>query len=244
MSCGLAIHPENPTDPTGESAGDERQVSSEDAEQILSLLRRARELLKGMPAATPGATVFQEEDTNFARVKRYLQSVHNAPSTTSQIRKATGIPRGALSNLLYTTHKKYFEWAESPTHRRQKLWSLKVPRINESAAGVAGVKDLAGLSAHECCRRILLEHGNHAMHALSLAKEAIRRGYFGRGRYSGDELEWVTAKSFWARLSRTNKNDFEQPKHMYFRLRDPSTPARPQNLFGASDEQEEQRKEH
>lgn len=177
------------------------------------------------------ASLASDEGTNFEKVKAFFNSVDNEPSTTTAIRNATGIPRGSLSNLLYETHKNLFT-SHEVQGRKRKLWSLRT--------AVAEERDFAGLAAHECCRIILLEHRNEPMHVLTLAKEAIRRGYSGRGHYTGDAFEWVTAKSFWARLSRTNRHDFVQVEPNVFRLRNPKEAANRQtDLFEIPEEESE-----
>jgi hypothetical protein len=218
---------------------DEGPLADQDVVLLaMRLMQRAKELLAGAaPAVDSQTSAADQGDTNFGKVRRYFESVNNRPSTTTQIRQGAGISRGALSNLLYSTHGRFFVAVPSPSHQRKKLWSLTALAVGGQAA-VETAKDLAGLSAHECCRRILLEHNNQPMHALTLAKEAIRRGYFGRGQYTGDAMEWVTAKSFWARLSRTNKSDFEQVEHMVFRVRHPSKWMKTPDLFSQGSEEE------
>jgi hypothetical protein len=63
--------------------------------------------------------------------------------------------------------------------------------------------DFAGLSAIACCVAILKER-NEPMNALTLAKVALDRGYVGRAKGKGDSEALTTAKSFWARMSRSD----------------------------------------
>lgn len=63
------------------------------------------------------------------------------------------------------------------------------------------IRDFAGLTAHQCCEEILGEHGK-PMHALAIAREAIRRGYVGKANGSAESIEATTYKSFWALMSR------------------------------------------
>jgi hypothetical protein len=82
--------------------------------------------------------------------------------------------------------------------------------------GVSG--DLAKLNAKECCLRILKEHGNNPMNALTLAREALRRGYKGSAKGTDDDILMTTAKSFWARLCRDTR--FEEIRPQVFVLVD------------------------
>jgi len=205
------------------------------------IIARLSELLREIDSP-PGAekqtpTSETEAKTNFGKVKEFFELVNNKPSSTTEIRVFTGITRGGLSNLLYLTHKASFVSTASSERPGKKLWQMKYPNWPGAASARSGTSDFAKLAAHECCRRILIEHNNTPMHVLTLAKEAVRRGYKGRGRYTGDALEWVAAKSFWARLSRTNKHDFEQIESNVFRLRNPNDKRTRPDLFGETDEE-------
>jgi hypothetical protein len=178
--------------------------------------------LKQAAASTPSMSAVKL--TAFEQIKQYLESTGNMAASTTVIRKQTGLSRGALSNVIYGTHADQFVSAPSPSNPKKKLWKLK--------PAVARPQDMRGLKAHQCARKILMENGNKPMHALTIAREALRRGYAGRATSTGDELLWLTAKSFWARLARTNRDDFEQtPRHMYFRVRGVDDPARKHDLF-------------
>jgi hypothetical protein len=169
----------------------------------------------------------EDDKSTFEKIKRYLESVGNKPLTTTELRNGAGVSRGSVSNVLYTSHSKYFECFDQPGTNR-KLWALK--------PGVAETEEFAKLVAHECCRRILSERGNTPMHILSLAKESVRRGYHGKGKYEGDSLIWVTAKSFWARLSAGPfRVDFEQVKPNVFRLKQPTDEATGKSSLFVSD---------
>jgi hypothetical protein len=80
--------------------------------------------------------------------------------------------------------------------------------------------DLAGKSAHACCV-ILLREAGRPLNALTLAKMALGRGYSGRSKGTDDAVVLSTAKSFWARMSRSDL--FEQTDPQTFRLKDGAT---------------------
>jgi len=180
---------------------------------------------------TPAASSQTEDGRSvFEKVRQYFESFGNKPSTTTEIRKGAGVNRGALSNLIYTTHTRYFASYDQPGTTR-RLWALRT--------AVAESEEFAKLPAHECCRRLLMDRGNVPAHVLTLAKEAVRRGYRGKGKNEGDALVWVTAKSFWARMSAGPfGRDFEQTEPNVFRLKNPGeTPAGKSSLFRDDDEE-------
>ena len=80
--------------------------------------------------------------------------------------------------------------------------------------GVSG--DMEGVNAKDCCLRILREKGNRPMNALTLAREALGRGYKGGASGSPDDVLMTTAKSFWARLCRDSR--FEEIRPQVFIL--------------------------
>lgn len=65
-------------------------------------------------------------------------------------------------------------------------------------------QDLAGKTALECAKIILTGNNNEPMHFSAIAKEALRRGYKGRGDGDRDQVETRTIQSFWAALHRSN----------------------------------------
>ena len=54
----------------------------------------------------------------------YFRTRNNEWAEVSQIRKATGIGRGAIANILYKTHVDYFEHKDHPSHKKRKIWRL------------------------------------------------------------------------------------------------------------------------
>src|SRR6266511_1195751 len=52
--------------------------------------------------------------THFERVVDYFASVNNRPSSTFEIRRGTGLARGALGMVLYSSHATFFERAGAP----------------------------------------------------------------------------------------------------------------------------------
>jgi len=197
--------------------------SATSIDEAILRLTQVIEALKALgirEATAPAPPGGSQEDTGFGRVQKFFENVGNRPATTGEILESTKISRSALSNLIYVTHKARFVSFRSDGHQRKRLWRLRTGRQEPSGEEAPPVKDMARLAAHECCRRILKENGNKPMHVLTLAKVAISRGYRGRGKYSGDSLEWVAAKSFWARLSRTRHHDFEQVEPNIFKLKE------------------------
>lgn len=208
------------------------------AEQHAEILRRIEEAVAESVRQALATRVDDSNETAYERVRKYLKTLGNHPTTTTQILNATGISRSALSNLLYVTHKERFDSVRTDGNQRKRLWNLRsVPQAGRAKSVQPG-RDMQNMAAHDCCRRILEEHGNEPMHILTLAKEAISRGYSGRGKYAGDAMEWVTAKSFWARLSRTNKHDFEQVETNVFKLKESARKASQHNLFGPPENEE------
>lgn len=65
-------------------------------------------------------------------------------------------------------------------------------------------QDLAGKTAVECCH-IILEERRRPMHAMTIAKEALRRGYVGKASGSAESVESTTFTSFWAVMSRDDR---------------------------------------
>lgn len=80
-----------------------------------------------------------------------------------------------------------------------KTYRLR-PHARESSDD-SSEDDLAGKTALECCQTILKER-DEPMHALAIAREALRRGYIGRATGTQEKVEATTYKSFWAEMSR------------------------------------------
>ena len=89
--------------------------------------------------------------------------------------------------------------------------------ISEQMTPAPQGTDLVGKPALECATIILIEHKNEPTHFVTIAKEAIKRGYKGRRPGSPDEVESRIAKSFWAAMSRSD--DFESVGKGCYRLR-------------------------
>jgi hypothetical protein len=196
---------------------------------------------QGLPldsGGTPG-----DQKSQFQRVAEVLMAKGNRPRTASAIMKAAGISRSALSQILHRTHKDYFVSIPIPGYSRKKLWSLSDGAVSQLASpftqptlfGREG--DLSHLSGMDCCARILRDHNNQPMDALTMAQEAIARGYRGRakGKESANEVLLTIAKGFWAALGRDER--FEVVRPLVFRLRNPGVNA-PLKPPGAKDDEQ------
>jgi hypothetical protein len=159
---------------------------------------------------------------HYDRVVDFFRSVGNAPQTAGAIIRATRIPRGSLSQILYRNHKDSFVSVLAPGYSRKRLWQLTqealkaAPVAGRSVAGneaeeqtertLFGIQgDLTGVDAADCCYRILKDSGNRPLNVLTMTREALRRGYRARTRGTEDEVLFSTAKSFWARLGRDER---------------------------------------
>ncbi len=168
----------------------------------------------------------------FLRIAEVLMDKGNKPRTANPIMKATGISRSALSQILHRTHKDSFVSIPIPGYSRKKLWALTEEARAAVQLGNVGqetlfgtVGDFSGVKAVDCCFRILQERGNEPMNALTMAREAIGRGYRGKARGSEDEVLLTTAKSFWAALSRDQR--FEEVRALVFKVKEPTPPLKP-----------------
>lgn len=169
--------------------------------------------------------------TNFERVVKFFMANGNHPSTARKIVAGAGVSRSALSQILYKTHKDAFVSGSVPGFNRKKWFALNEETVDQLE--VAGsqlqedlfgepIGDLSRETQEGCCIRILKEHGNKPMPALTIAREALRRGYHGSVKGSEDEVLQTTAKSFWALMGRKeNKYRFVQVRPLVFRLRVP-----------------------
>jgi hypothetical protein len=165
--------------------------------------------------------------SQYLRIAEFLLSRENRPRTARAILKATGISRSSLSQILHRTHKDSFVSVPIPGFSRKKLWSLTTlaTSLAKHALREAHTKmtlfgaegDLSGVKAVDCCAKILTERGGEPMNALTMAREAISRGYKGRSHGEGDEVLLTTAKSFWAALSRDSR--FKEVRPLVFALK-------------------------
>lgn len=166
--------------------------------------------------------------SQFLRIAEYLLSVDNRPRSTRAILRNTGVTRSSLSQILHRTHKESFVSTPIPGYTRKKKWSLTIRAAKDAKAQLDArnqrtlfdTGDLAGVKAVDCCAKILRDHGNDPMNALTMAREAIARGYRGKSQGSEDEVLLTTAKSFWAALGRDSR--FEEVRPLVFALKDES----------------------
>jgi hypothetical protein len=177
----------------------------------------------------PLQTGLIEPKSQFITVAEFLLAGGNRPKSARVIVKATGISRSSLSQIIHRTHRSSFVSFSIPGYSRKKLWALsdeaaiaaaeqlREPEISLQADLFGHRSDLAGLKAVDCCAAILRDHGNEPMNALSMAREALARGYRGRSRGSEDEVLLTTAKSFWAALGRDRR--FVEVRALVFALR-------------------------
>jgi hypothetical protein len=176
-------------------------------------------------AAKPGS---KPSKSNFLRVAEFLVSNSNRPRSARAILKATGITRSSLSQILYRTHRDYFVSSDIPGFNRKKRWALTAKASEEVSSRLASVQidlfgaeegEFSGIKAADCCARILKDHGNEPMNALTLAREAIQRGYRGfKVRGPEDEVLLTNAKSFWAALGRDSR--FQEVRPLVFILKE------------------------
>jgi len=184
----------------------------------------------------PAGTVVGPK-TDIEKVLGFFATNENLPSSPKDIMAATGVSRSSLSQILYKNHKDRFEAFLAPGYQKRRLWRLRGVAVEAGApwskeAGAAGAElseaherptlfgvegDLAELDAADCCFRILRDHGNQPMNALSLTREALRRGYRARTKGPEDEVLIRTCKSFWARLGRDQR--FAKVRPLVYKLR-------------------------
>jgi hypothetical protein len=199
-------------------------------DQMADQINRLKEIRDGLDVR-PGAHLFHsvldEPKSQFLRIAEALISKGNRPITARAIMRSAGVSRSSLSQILHRTHREAFESFPMPGYSRKKVWKL-------SEAGIAAVGQLGQLEertlfgtegefrrvkAVDCCAQILRDHGNEPMVALTMAREALNRGYRGRASGSPDEVLLTTAKSFWASLTRDKR--FEEVRPLVFVLRNP-----------------------
>jgi hypothetical protein len=206
------------------------EAHKREVEQSIKKLKGLRDRLAHELPVANVAGVLGEPRTQFERIVTFFRTMGGMPQTTKAIMNATGISRSSLSQLLYRTHRDFFVPTASPGYSRKKLWTLSEEAAAQSRVawaqpnlfGIVG-GDLAGFNAKDCCQKILEEHDNLPMNALTLAREALARGYTGAAEGTPDDVLMTTAKSFWARLCRDEK--FVEIRPQVFVLREPpSTP--------------------
>lgn len=78
----------------------------------------------GCGSATSVAAAKSGGGTHADQVMAYFRERSNEWAEVAQIRKATGIGRGAIANILYKTHVKQFEHRPHPNHKSRKIWRL------------------------------------------------------------------------------------------------------------------------
>jgi hypothetical protein len=207
------------------------QKTAEALKSTLDVQKAIREELARLGYA-PLDLATKEPTTQFERIEAFLRSKGNKPQTSSAIMAATGISRGSLSQILYRTHKDRFVYHSITGYSRKKLWSLKGEVGNLPEPEQHSSESLQGKTAIECCEQIIRGHGNLPMNALTIAREAIRRGYRGKVEGGPDDVLMTTAKSFWARMGRDPR--FFRVKSEVFRLRvagDADSPERHQRAL-------------
>jgi hypothetical protein len=166
-----------------------------------------------------------EPASHYARVAKYLLSHGNQPRSAKAIARESGISRSSLSQILYRSHKDKFASTVIPGFARKKLWALTKEAVVEESRKLQVdlfgevMEDFSQLSGEACCAKILRGHNNEPMNVLTMAREAIRRGYRGMAKGSDDDILMTTAKSFWAVLGR-KKDRFVEVKPQVFRLKD------------------------
>ncbi|HJT76222.1 MAG TPA: hypothetical protein VJ739_03390 [Gemmataceae bacterium] len=190
-------------------------------EDTLDILRQVRQALQQVPATSSAGD--EDGKSGFMKVVEFLRLRGNQPQSARAIMEETGIPRGTLAKILYRSHAGHFVSTVPEGYSRKKLWALReplpasgreeaaesTPRVVETLFGAVG--DMVGVSAGACCIRILREGGNKPLNVLTMAREALRRGYSGGARGTPDDVLMTTAKSFWAKLSRDDRFVAEGP---------------------------------
>ncbi len=179
-----------------------------------------------------------ERKSHFLRIAEVILAKGNAPMATSAIIRASGVSRNSLSQILHRTHKDSFVSYLQPGYTRKKLWRLTEEAAQEAARQLHGEQatlfgpegDLSGSSAVQCCLRILRDRGNEPTSVLTLAHDALSRGYRARSQGTEDEVALTTATSFWAALGRDERFREVRPKVFALRTEDegspPQTPGR------------------
>lgn len=91
--------------------------------------------------------------------------------------------------------------------------------VNNREAKATQTDEFAKLDAKAAAVQLLSERGNTPTNALTLAREALARGYRGHAKGTEDDVLMTTAKSFWARLCR-DKRRFVEVKPLVFVLKE------------------------
>lgn len=183
--------------------------------EIANQIRLLKEIVDGLMHRGPQVA----PKSHYLRVAEFLLWKRNRPRSAQAILKRTGISRSSLSQILHRTHKESFIATPIPGYSRKKLWSLTEQAAKEATRVLmtrqptlfGGEGEFSNVKAVDCCARILTEHGNEPMNALTMAREALLRGYHGKAKGSEDEVLLTTAKSFWAALTRDDRFDEVRP---------------------------------
>lgn len=64
--------------------------------------------------------------THYGAIRNYFKGNGNKWRTASRIREDTGLPRGAVGQILYRAHPKSFEHKANPKRQGGKLWRMKL----------------------------------------------------------------------------------------------------------------------
>lgn len=191
------------------------------ANQLAELTEEIGELVSASSGPRPRS--------DYLKVAEYLLSRKNRPIPSKWIIKITGITSSSWSQILHRTHKDSFLAHDMEGYVRRKRYSLTEEAARDATRELQMHADLdliagesvefKGLKAADCCAQILKDHDNEPMNALTMAREAISRGYRGfRVRGSEDEVLLTTAKSMWAALGRDKR--FEEVRPLVFKLQD------------------------
>lgn len=183
------------------------KVMNDQQARMLDYVNKELEAINRSLAESPengGATSSIPEDkTHYQMIVDFFVQNKNTPSSMNAIAKATGIQIAALGQVMYRTHAANFKRAKPVIGTGRLQWSMK-DEVYHNLDG-SEKKDMVGKTAKDCCVLILRENDNRPMNALTLAREALRRGYSGGAEGSEDDILMTTAKSFWARLGRDQR---------------------------------------
>ncbi len=88
----------------------------------------AGDLVASLTAASNGKTptgALRGKPTAFDHIKRFLSNEANRWTSVKQIASGAGVKKSTVTQVLYNTHKQYFERRSSPADPRWKEWRLK-----------------------------------------------------------------------------------------------------------------------
>src|SRR5262245_19160482 len=106
------------------------------SEKVASIMGKLDKIIKGRDKIAHTMEDSDREGTLFAQLVKFFTAVNNLPQTTGTIMRVTGISRSALAQILYRTHRDYFESEAMPGYSKKKLWKLR-----GAATQVAGLLD-------------------------------------------------------------------------------------------------------